>query len=102
MAEKKERDLRLDFFRGFALVMIFINHVPGNFLSNFTNKNFGFSDAAEIFVFVSGYAATLSYGGTYRNGGPWLTTVRIVVRAAQLYAAHVLLFFLVAAAVAYA
>ena len=102
MAEKRERDLRLDFFRGLALVMIFINHVPGNFLSNFTNKNFGFSDAAEIFVFVSGYAATLSYGGTYRNAGPWLATVRLLVRAGQLYVAHVLLFFVVAAAVAYA
>lgn len=102
MIVKKARDLRLDFFRGLALVMIFINHVPGNFLSNFTNKNFGFSDAAEIFVFISGFAATLSYGGTYRSGGRWLATVRILVRAAQLYVAHVLLFFIVAAAVAYA
>ncbi|MFN9907133.1 MAG: OpgC domain-containing protein, partial [bacterium] len=48
------RDLRLDLFRGVALMMIFINHVPGNFASYWTHMNFGFSDAAEAFVFLSG------------------------------------------------
>ncbi|MDP2781934.1 OpgC domain-containing protein, partial [Devosia sp.] len=55
------RDLRLDMFRGVALVMIFINHVPGTLYESFTNRNFGFSDAAEAFVFMSGMAAGLAY-----------------------------------------
>src|SRR5205085_12656152 len=30
------RDLRLDLFRGIALFLIFIDHIPGNVLSQFT------------------------------------------------------------------
>ena len=48
-------------FRGLALVMIFINHVPGTVFEAYTNRNFGFSDAAEAFVFMSGVAAGLAY-----------------------------------------
>ena len=48
------RDARLDMFRGIALLMIFINHVPGTAWENFTSRNFGFSDAAEAFVLMSG------------------------------------------------
>ena len=51
------RDHRIDFFRGLALVFIFWDHIPGNPLANLTVRNFGFSDAAEIFVFLAGYAA---------------------------------------------
>ena len=54
------RDARLDMFRGLALVMIFINHVPGTFYETLTSRNFGFSDAAEAFVFMSGLAAGLA------------------------------------------
>ena len=42
-----DRDPRLDVFRGLALVMIFINHAPRNWLENLTNRNFGFSDAPK-------------------------------------------------------
>ena len=49
------RDVRLDFFRGVALFLIFADHIPGNVLSHFTVQSLGFSDAAEIFIFVSGY-----------------------------------------------
>ena len=48
------RDVRLDFFRGVALFLIFVDHIPGNVLINFTVQSLGFSDAAEIFIFVSG------------------------------------------------
>ena len=46
------RDLRLDFFRGLALIFIFIDHIPGNIVADFTVRNFGFSDASEIFIFI--------------------------------------------------
>ena len=55
------RDPRLDFFRGLCLAMIFINHVPGQIYETFTSRNFGFTDAAEGFVFMSGAAAGLAY-----------------------------------------
>ncbi len=55
------RDLRIDLLRGLALVMIFINHIPDNALGLFTSRNFGFSDAAEAFVLISGISAALAY-----------------------------------------
>ncbi|WP_411195703.1 OpgC domain-containing protein, partial [Rhizobium sp.] len=56
------RDTRLDVLRGVALIMIFINHVPGQIFEYVTTKNFGFSDAAEAFVLISGIAVGLAYG----------------------------------------
>ena len=63
----KERDVRLDFFRGFALWTIFINHIPDNPLSILTTRSYGFSDAAEIFVLVSGCTAGIVYGLLAKN-----------------------------------
>ena len=51
------RDLRLDLFRGLALWLIFVDHIPANIVNWITIRNYGFSDAAEIFVFISGYTA---------------------------------------------
>ena len=79
------RDARLDMFRGIALVMIFINHVPGTLYENFTNRNFGFSDAAEAFVFMSGMAAGLAYSNGFRSGNLWLAIAKVWARARQLY-----------------
>ncbi|WP_348042394.1 OpgC domain-containing protein [Devosia sp.] len=82
------RDQRLDMFRGLALVMIFINHVPGTVYENFTNRNFGFSDAAEAFVFMSGMAAGLAYSSRFISGSIWLATAKVWARARQLYFVH--------------
>ncbi|MGV8953049.1 MAG: OpgC family protein [Cypionkella sp.] len=82
------RDARLDMFRGLALVMIFINHVPGTIYENFTSRNFGFSDAAEAFVFMSGLAAGLAYSPRFRTGSFWLATAKVWARARQLYYVH--------------
>ena len=83
------RDLRLDMFRGIALVMIFINHVPGTLYESFTNRNFGFSDAAEAFVFMSGMAAGLAYSNGFRQGSLWRAIARVWARARQLYFVHI-------------
>jgi hypothetical protein len=42
------RDLRLDFFRGLALIFIFIDHIPENILSYFTLQAVSSFDAAEV------------------------------------------------------
>lgn len=64
-----QRDLRIDFFRGLALLFIFIDHVPDNVLARFTLRNFGFADAAEVFVLLAGFSAVLAYGRTFER--PW-------------------------------
>ena len=87
------RDARLDMFRGVALVMIFINHVPGNFYESYTSRNYGFSDAAEAFVFMSGMAAGLAYSNGFRSGPLLPAMTRVWARARQLYFVHLSITF---------
>ena len=70
------RDHRIDFWRGVALVMIFFNHVPGTLWENFTSRNFGFSDAAELFVFLAGFAAAFAYGRPFLAGNRLIASVK--------------------------
>ncbi len=85
------RDLRLDAFRGLCLVMIYINHVPGTIYENLTSRNFGFSDAAEGFVLMSGIAAGLAYSAPFRAGFGWQAVGRVWRRAWTLYMVHAML-----------
>ena len=85
------RDPRLDVLRGLCLVMIFINHVPGNALEVLTTRNFGFSDAAEGFVMMSGIAAGIAYGPDFRAPGRfWTGLTRCWKRAWTLYLVHIM------------
>jgi hypothetical protein len=86
------RDLRLDLVRGLSLWLIFLDHIPSNILSWLTIRNYGFSDAAEIFVFVSGYANAYFYGQVVRQGEFFRAAIPMWRRAWQLYAAQILLF----------
>ena len=95
-AAPKPRDLRLDFFRGLALLLIFVSHMPGNWLAQYKPGAFGFSESADIFVFVSGYAAALSYGKIFRRMRFHAATVRIVKRFAELYTCNLVLLFTIA------
>lgn len=88
---KSKRDLRLDFFRGLALCMIFINHVPNNFYEQFTNRNFGFSDSAEGFVLMSGMAAGIAYGAVFSRVSLWRAFAKVWGRAWQLYQTHLVI-----------
>lgn len=92
IAIRPARDLRLDFFRGLALWFIFLDHIPDNVVSWVTVRNYGFSDATEVFVFISGYAAVIAYGGVLAERGPVVAIARAVRRVWQLYVAHLLLF----------
>lgn len=89
MSSVAGRDMRLDFFRGLALITIFVNHVPGNALEHLTTRNFGFSDAAESFVLMSGIAAGLAYSRGLLSGEFAKSSVRVWSRALKLYAVHI-------------
>lgn len=54
----------IDFWRGFALVTIFINHIPGNFFERFTYRNLSLSDSAELFVFLAGWSLRMQIDRT--------------------------------------
>jgi hypothetical protein len=97
-----ERDLRLDFFRGLSLFFIFIDHIPSNVLSYGTLQAIAFSDAAEVFIFISGYTAALVYGQLLVRRGALVATVQIYYRVWQLYVAHIFIFMIYTAEVSYA
>jgi hypothetical protein len=96
-----ERDLRLDLFRGLALWLIFLDHIPENVVNWFTIRNYGFSDATEIFIFISGYTAAFVYGRAMRERGYLIASARILRRAWQIYVAHIFLFTIFMAEIAY-
>jgi len=95
------RDLRLDLFRGLALWLIFLDHIPENIVNWFTLRNYGFSDATEIFIFISGYTAAFVYGRAMRERGFIVSSARILRRAWQIYVAHIFLFTMFMAEIAY-
>jgi hypothetical protein len=97
-----ERDLRLDFFRGLSLFFIFIDHIPNNVFSYGTLRAIAFSDAAEVFIFISGYTAALVYGQMLVRRGALVATMQVYRRVWQLYVAHIFIFMIYTAEVSYA
>jgi hypothetical protein len=97
-----ERELRIDLFRGLALWLIFIDHMSPDILTWFTIRSYGFSDAAEIFIFISGYTAAFVYGRAMLESGFVVATARIMRRVWQIYVAHVFIVTVFLAEIAYA
>jgi hypothetical protein len=95
-----ERDLRLDLMRGIGQWMVFLDHIPYDIVSWLTLRNYGFSDAAEFFVFISGYTAGFVYGPAMAYGQYFAATKRLLKRAWQLYVAHIFLFLFFVAQIA--
>lgn len=87
-----KRDLRLDLFRGLANWLMFLGHVSTSLLAWFSFRNYGFSDGADLFVFISGYTSALVYGRRMLDRGFVFGTTRLMRRVWQIYAAHILLF----------
>lgn len=96
-----KRDLRVDFFRGIALWLIFIDHIPPNWLNQYSLRNFAFCDAAEVFVLLAGYAAAMAYGSSYDRSGWLFAGADVLRRAWTLYIVHIFLFVVFAAQVSY-
>jgi len=97
----KGRDLRLDLFRGFANWQVFINHIPNNIFNWITTVNYGFSDAADLFVFISGFTASFVYARIMLERGTLAGGTRILRRTWQIYVAQVFLFCVYAAGIGF-
>ncbi|MER8973894.1 MULTISPECIES: OpgC family protein [unclassified Mesorhizobium] len=89
MPVSPERDTRIDVFRALALLTIFVDHVPGTVFETLTYKNFGFSDAAEAFVLISGMSVALAYGTKFQPGNRLIATLKMWRRAGVLYVTHI-------------
>ena len=94
-----KRDLRLDLFRGLANWLMFLGHVSTSVLAWFSFRNYGFSDGADLFVFISGYTSALVFGRRMLERGFVFGTTRLLRRVWQIYCAHILLFVVYLASV---
>ena len=95
------RDMRVDFFRGLALWWIFTDHIPDNWVNQFSLRNFAVCDSAEVFVFLAGFGAGLAYGRSMDRNGWLYAAADTAKRAWTLYIAHIFLFVVIAAQVSY-
>ena len=95
------RDTRVDFFRGLALWWIFTDHIPDNWVAQFSLRNFAICDSAEVFVFLAGFGAGLAYGRSMDRNGWIYAAADTAKRAWTLYIAHIFLFVVFAAQVSY-
>ena len=98
---EKGRDLRLDLFRGVANWAIFLDHIPDNVVNWITTRNYGFSDAADLFVFISGYTASFVYARMMIERGFIVGATRLTKRVWQLYVAHIILFVIYIVSIGY-
>src|SRR6266481_4171301 len=97
MAAPAKRIDGIDFWRGFALLTIFIDHMPESIFQHVTQKNFGFSDAAELFVFLSGVSIALAYGTRFFDGETVVAVRAVLRRAFTLYWVQILISLLIIA-----
>jgi hypothetical protein len=93
------RDTRLYLFLGLANWFIFLDHIPNNMVSWITLRNFGFSGSADVFVFISGYAAALAFAPIMLQRGTIVGATRVLRRTWQLYAAFIVLFAIYAVSI---
>jgi hypothetical protein len=81
----------VDFWRGFALITIFINHIPGIYYSRFTHANISISDSADLFVFLAGWSLRIISGLGERSTPTRQVVLRVCGRALTLYAAQIMI-----------
>ena len=81
----------VDFWRGFALVEIFVNHIPGNVWEALTHKTLSQSDSAELFVFLAGWSLKHVVGPPEDPRPTARLILRLFLRAGKLYAAHMVI-----------
>jgi hypothetical protein len=97
----RARDLRVDFFRGLALWWIYTDHIPGDVLGDYSLRNFAMCDATEVFVLLAGFGAGIAYGSVMDRQGYLYAAADTLRRAWTLYIAHIFLFVVYTAQVAY-
>ncbi|HVX78861.1 MAG TPA: OpgC domain-containing protein [Bradyrhizobium sp.] len=85
-------DVRLNLFLGLANWSLFLDHIPHDVVNQLTARNYGFSGAADLLIFVSGYAAAINYASITLERGFVIGATRILKRLGQLYGAYVVLF----------
>jgi hypothetical protein len=95
---KKQRDIRLDFFRGLGMFIILVAHITNNPWTLYIPARFGFSDATEMFIFCSGMASAIAFGAVFARAGFAMGLFRVIFRIWEIYWVHIATFMLTLAA----
>jgi hypothetical protein len=89
---REDRDTRVDFFRGYALFCIFIDHIPDHFMWFTTIQVLGPTDATETFIFLAGFSAGIAYGRQLTRNGWGYAAISLLMRCWNLYVVHIFMF----------
>lgn len=99
---KRPRDPRLDVFRGIGMLIILLAHIPNDHWALWIPARFGFSDATEMFVFLSGMASAIAFGRLFNREGILMLSARVAHRIWQIYWSHICVFIVIATLMAVA
>lgn len=82
----EKRDLRLDLLRGFAVLVMVVDHFGGSsWLYLITGNNNFFTSGAEAFVLISGMVVGIVYGAIAKRDGLRVASKKALLRAWTLY-----------------
>jgi hypothetical protein len=90
MQGKPQRLVELDFFRGLVLLVIVVDHIGGSMLSRITLHAFALNDAAEVFVFLGGFATATAFITLSERRSEAAARSRFVKRAVEIYRAFLI------------
>jgi hypothetical protein len=90
MQGKSQRLVELDFFRGLVLLVILVDHIGGSMVSRITLHAFALNDAAEVFVFLGGFATATAYVSIATRRSESAARARFFRRAFEIYCAFLI------------
>ena len=87
MQKPSPRLPELDFFRGLVLLFIVVDHIGGSILSRVTLHAYALCDAAEVFVFLGGFATATAYATLAGRHTEAAARDRFLRRSLEIYRA---------------
>ncbi|RAR59172.1 hypothetical protein C7401_11119 [Paraburkholderia unamae] len=89
MPKSSNRLVELDFFRGLVLLIIVVDHIGGSIVSRVTLHAYALCDAAEVFVFLGGFATATAWAALCARRTEAAARQRFIKRAFEIYRAFV-------------
>ena len=90
MSSSQGRSMEVDLLRGIVLIVIAIDHISVSVLERVMLHNYAYCDAAEVFVFLGGYASAAGYTSLAARHGEAAARRRFFKRAWEIYRAYLL------------
>lgn len=90
----------IDFFRGLALVIVLLDHIDlriytSNPFTSITPIGWGYSDASELFLFISGFTFGYVYTHRIEKNGFFKSLANVLTRSKKIYLSYVMTIILI-------